>query len=119
MPNPLRAETSFQASGKTWLVAFDWNAAAEYEEVAKRPISEALKDVAVEQMSATSLRAMLWAGLQREHAREVSLGRAGELIAEVGRKKTQELMGVALRYYFPEIPAAEVPPDPPPPAASA
>jgi hypothetical protein len=116
MANALRGQTSFQASSQTWQVAFDWNAAAEYEQAAGRPLSAALQDLVAGRLSATSMRAMLWAGLQRHHAREVSITRAGEFLDELGRVEAHRLMGVALRYFFPEI-REEAPPDPPSPAA--
>ena len=119
MSNPHRGEASFEVEGKAYRVRFSWNAAAEYEEAAGKPLSDALFDIARERLSARSLRAMLWAGLQ-EHHQEVTLKDAGRLIDKMGRKEAQRVMGVALRYFFPELePAEERAPDPPTPAAPA
>ena len=118
MGNPLRGEATFEVDGKQYRVRFSWNAAAVYEETAGRPLSDALLDVARERFSAKSLRAMLWAGLQDEHE-DVTLKDAGRLIDKMGRKEAQRVMGVALRYFFPELEPAETKsPDPPSPAAS-
>ena len=119
MSNPHRGEASFEVEGKAYRVRFSWNAAAEYEEAAGKPLSDALFDIARERLSARSLRAMLWAGLQ-EHHQDVTLKEAGRLIDKMGRKEAQRVMGVALRYFFPELePPEERAPDPPTPAAPA
>ena len=117
MANPLRGESTFEVEGKQYRVRFSWNAAAAYEEVAGRPLSDALLDVARERFSAKSLRAMLWAGLQDEHE-DVTLKDAGRLIDKMGRKEAQRVMGVALRYFFPELEKDDAP-DPTAPAAPA
>jgi hypothetical protein len=117
MGNPLRGEATFEVEGKQYRVRFSWNAAAAYEETAGRPLSDALLDVARERFSAKSLRAMLWAGLQDEHE-DVSLKDAGRLIDKMGRKEAQRVMGVALRYFFPEL-EKDATPDPTTPAAPA
>jgi len=114
--NPLRGEASFEVAGRTYRLKYDWNAAAEFEEAAGRPLSDALLDVAREKLSAKSLRAMLWAGLQEHHA-EVTLMESGRLIDAMGRREAQRLMGAALRYYFPELEEGKDP-GPPVPAAA-
>jgi hypothetical protein len=111
--NKLRAETLLKVGGRTFALCFDWNAAVEFESAAGRPLSAAMIELAQQDMSATSLRAMLWAGLRRKH-RRVSLAQAGSLIARVGRSEAMRVMGVALRYYYPEI-LDDGPPDPPAP----
>jgi hypothetical protein len=119
MGNPHRGEASFEVEGKAYRVRYSWNAAAEYEEAAGKPLSDALFDIARERLSARSLRAMLWAGLQ-EHHQDVTLKDAGRLIDRMGRKEAQRVMGVALRFFFPELEPAETKcPDPPTPAAPA
>ena len=77
MGNPLRGEANFEAAGRTYRLKYDWNAAAEFEEAAGRPLSDALLDVAREKLSAKSLRAMLWAGLQEHHLEPASSQLAG------------------------------------------
>ncbi len=117
MSNTFRGEASFEVEGRAFRVRFSWNAAAEYEDAAGRHLSDALFDIAREKLSARSLRAMLWAGLQ-EHHPEVTLKEAGGLIDKLGRKEAQRVMGVALRYFFPEIAHGEEKgPDPTTPAA--
>jgi hypothetical protein len=119
MSNQFRGEASFEVEGKAFRVRFSWNAAAEYEDAAGKPLSDALFDIAREKLSARSLRAMLWAGLQEHHA-DVTVKDAGRLIDKMGRKEAQRIMGVALRYFFPELETAqEKTPDPPAPAPSA
>lgn len=91
------------AGGRTYLVEFDWNAAVAFEEVAKFSILEALREAADLRMSATLLRAMLWAGLLKHHGREVSLTQAGEILGAIGRAKGSEVAVAAFAYFFPEI----------------
>ena len=120
MANPFRGEASFDIEGKAFRVRFSWNAAAEYEEAAGKALSDALLDIAREKLSARSLRAMLWAGLQ-EHHPDVTLRQAGEMIDAMGRAEAQRVMGVALRYFFPELDPddqAGAEADPPIPASS-
>ena len=118
MSNPHRGEASFEVEGKAYRVRFSWNAAAEYEEAAGKPLSDALFDIARERLSARSLRAMLWAGMQ-EHHQDVTLKEAGRLIDKMGRKEAQRVMGVALRSFFPELEKLEKAPDPTAPAPPA
>ena len=106
MSNQFRGEASFDVEGKAFRVRFSWNAAAEYEDAAGKPLSDALFDIAREKLSARSLRAMLWAGLQEHHA-DVTVKDAGRLIDKMGRKEAQRVMGVALRYFFPELETAQ------------
>ena len=116
MANPLRGEASFEVEGKPYRVKFDWNAAAEYEDATGRALSDALLDVAKQRLSAKSLRAFLWAGLQANHP-EVAIRDAGDILAKIGRKEAQRVMGVAMRYYFPELEEGKDP-DPLKPAAA-
>ena len=117
MSNPYRGEANFEVEGQAYRVRFSWNSAAEYEEAAGKPLSDALLDIAREKLSARSLRAMIWAGLQEHHA-DVTLKDAGRLIDSMGRAEAQRVMAVALRYYFPELEegADADPPDPVPSA---
>jgi hypothetical protein len=121
MANPLRGEAQFEVEGRAYRLKFDWNAAAAFEDAAGRPLSDALLDIAREKLSAKSLRAMLWSGLQEQHP-EVTLKEAGHLIGRMGRREAQRVMGVALRYFFPELDKEEGGAGPavgPPPAAEA
>lgn len=118
MGNPHRGEATFEVDGREHRVRFTWNAAAAYEEMAGKPLSDALLDVAREKLSARSLRAMLWAGLQ-EVDENVTLKDVGRLIDRMGRKEAQRVMGVALRYFFPELEKPEKSPDPTAPAPPA
>lgn len=103
MANQLRGEAELKAGDRVLRVAFDWNAAAEFEDASGVSLSDALLNISRGRLSAKALRAMLWAGLQKHHGRDVDLQEAGRLIAEVGRKEAMRIMGVALRYFFPEI----------------
>ena len=106
MANPFRGESTFEVDGRAHRVRFSWNSAAIYEEAAGKPLSDALLDIAREKLSARSLRAMIWAGLQ-EHHPDVTLSDAGRLIDAMGRVEAQRVMAVALRYYFPELEETE------------
>lgn len=95
-------ETTFKVGADEFRVAFGWNAAVEFETVARRTLSAALEEIAETQLSATSLRAMLWAGLRKHHA-GVSLEEAGGMLDALGRREAQRIMGVAVRTFFPEL----------------
>jgi hypothetical protein len=111
MPNPLRGETTFEANGKEYRVRFNWNVAAEYELPAGRPLSVGVQEILDGKVSARSLRAMLWAGLQENHP-EVSLKHAGEMLGAIGVKKGLDVMLEAVQYFYP-APDKDAPPDPP------
>jgi hypothetical protein len=106
MSNPYRGEASFEVEGKTHRVHYTWNAAVAYEEATGRLLSDALLDLASGKLSARSLRAMLWAGL-REAGEDVTQKDAGLLIDRLGRREARRIMGVALRFFFPELEAEE------------
>jgi hypothetical protein len=115
--NALRGEAEFTVDGRAYKVRYSWNSAADFEDALQgRALSDALLDVAKQRLSAKSLRAMLWAGLQENHP-EVTLKEAGDLIGRMGRREAQRVMGAALRYYFPELEEGKDP-DPPKPAAA-
>jgi CHAD domain-containing protein len=63
-------------------------------------------------VSARSLRAMLWAGLQDEHP-EVSLKDAGKLLGAIGVKRGLDVMLEAVQYFYPAPDPASPRPDPP------
>jgi hypothetical protein len=117
MANPHRGEATLRDGETEYRLRFHWNAAAEYEEVTGQTLSEALANVARRRVSAKAVRAMLWAGL-REHHPEVTLAQAGQIIDHVGRTEANRVLGVALRYYFPELEDEGPPADPQPPAPS-
>ena len=110
MGNPLRAESEVVVEGKTYRLHFTWNAAATFEDASGRALSDALMDLVRERLSAKSLRAMLWAGLQKHHP-DLTITEAGDLLGAMGRKEAIRLLGMALRYYFPEIAAADEKPE--------
>jgi hypothetical protein len=114
--NKYCAEATLQAGAKSYALRYDWNSAVEYETAAGRPIFHALVDLERGEMSATSMRAMLWAGLRARHPK-VTIERCGRLIARAGRLEVFRVMGVALRFYYPEL--LGDPPDPPKPAPAA
>jgi hypothetical protein len=111
--NKYRAEASFQVGKKTYRLRFDWNAAVEFESASGKKLGDSMLELLKLTICATSLRAMLWAGLRQKHPK-VTLSRAGELIGRIGRAEAMRLMGVALRYYYPELMGE--PPDPQRPA---
>jgi len=117
MPNPLRGETTLTVEEKTYRVRFSWNAAAEYEVPAGRPLSVGVQEILDGKVSARSLRAMLWAGLQ-EHHPDVSLKDAGKMLGAIGVKKGLDVMLEAVQYFYPAPDKAEQPPDPPTASAS-
>ncbi len=117
MPNPLRGETTLTVEDKTYRVRFSWNAAAEYEVPAGRPLSVGVQEILDGKVSARSLRAMLWAGLQ-EHHPDVSLKDAGKMLGAIGVKKGLDVMLEAVQYFYPAPDKEAPPPDPPTASAS-
>jgi hypothetical protein len=120
--NAHRGETSFEVDGKTYRVRFDWNAAAEYEDASGKNIGDALLAIGGETLSAKSLRAMLWAGLQEYHRAEFpDVKSAGVLVGKMGRQTAVRVLWVALHYFYPDVvldPDASPPADPPQPPPS-
>jgi hypothetical protein len=124
MQNPLRGRTEFVVQGKRYDVEFNWNSAVEYEEVAGHAISEAVADILGGKLSAKRLRAMLWAGL-RQHHPDMALRDVGQCIDALGRREAQRVLGVGVRYYYPELtapaedaaaPGGDADPQTPPPS---
>jgi hypothetical protein len=111
--NPYRAEASFEVGSKTYRLRYDWNSAVEFETASGKKLGDAMFELLNLTISATSLRAMLWAGLRQKHPK-VTLTRAGVLMGRIGRSEVMRLAGVALRYYYPELMGD--PPDPQTPA---
>lgn len=118
MANPMRGEAELVVPGRgTLRLKFDWNSAVEFEQIVERPITDAIADVAAQRTSAKLLRGLIWSGLRAHHA-EITPREVGEIIGQVGRPEAVRVMGVALRYYFPEIGPDDPPADPPAPPAS-
>ena len=115
MANLLRGEKNFEVDGTTYRLKYDWNAAALVEELLPGvTIGDVLMQVTRNRISARQLRAIVWAGLQA-YQPDVTVLDAGRIIDKLGRRPACKLMGVALRYYFPELESEDDPEDPPKP----
>ncbi len=83
-------------------VAFDFNALCLLEEEVG-PIGAAMEKIG--QGSFKTVRALVWAGLQKHHA-GTSLSAAGDIVGAVGFDVAVEAIGVAMESAFP-APSAE------------
>jgi len=72
MPNPLRGETTLTVEEKTYACASRGTPPPSTKSPPARPLSVGVQEILDGKVSARSLRAMLWAGLQ-EHHPDVSL----------------------------------------------
>lgn len=78
-----RGEFPLKACGTDWVLRFDFNALAFFEERSGIPALQFMTDMekagAVPRIS--DLRLMLWAGLQRHHS-DVPIETAGDILSE-------------------------------------
>lgn len=92
MANKSKGQISFDADGKTYILQFTINSLCELEDKALSTINRF-----------ASTRAMMWAGLLKNHP-SISLQEAGDLIEITGLTKAGDLIGEAFKLAFPEAP---------------
>jgi hypothetical protein len=110
--NPLRGEASFEAEGQSYTLAYDINALVLAEEASGLDMDQLL-DRLDRGLNLRVLRAVVWAGLQRDH--ECHLLRAGEIIGAAGIPVVAVAMRKGLMAAFPA--AEKAPPENPRKAA--
>jgi hypothetical protein len=101
--HPLKGEASFVSGGVAYTLAYDINALVLAEEAAGITVSAILTELD-RGASLKTLRAMIWAGLQRDH--ECHVIQAGEIMSLAGVNTVNEAMRKALAAAFPVAEAA-------------
>lgn len=107
MGNRERGEVTFHAAGESYTLRFSENALCLLEEELDRGVVGILREMsswATDQdaIRLTTLRAVMWAGLQEHHPKS-DLKQAGALIGDVGGiVAAANIVADALRAAFPE-----------------
>lgn len=96
--NPLRGEASVFAAGRSFRLIFDVNALCLAEAAMSRTTDAIILALEQETVDLTSVRAMIWAGLQSQHP--CPLCRAERLIEEVGFPTAKDAVLTGLRGAF-------------------
>lgn len=110
MANRERGEISFEASGKTWTMKIDTNAMCEIEGLTGKGIAEVGNLLGSEKTaSMTLMRAVFFGSLRAQHP-DLLIGRAGELMDEIGADKAGQLIGQAFQAAFPPAKAGSTRP---------
>lgn len=88
----------FEAGGEKYTLCFSFNALCLLEEDTGKGIA----DLFVDNMSMSSIRAMIWAGLQDEHE-GLTKKQAGDVIDAAGIDAMKDHMANALKAAFPDM----------------
>lgn len=96
MANPHKSEVAFKVGDTEYTLKFSTNAICELEE----RLDKGLNTIVSNMERLTTVRAMLWAGLQSKHD-SITLQKAGEIIDQCGMPAATEAIGRALNAAFP------------------
>lgn len=110
MANPHKGEVALKSNGKVYTLLFDINTICEIEQALDASISE-LGDVLSEGAKLSTIRVMIWAGLQHHHP-GLSLQDAGHVIAGSDMKEMSQALGQGLASAFPKPEGGASKPDP-------
>jgi hypothetical protein len=94
MANPIKGEVALSAFGQDYTFVLDLNSLCEAEEYVP-----GIMDGFTEVKSIRAIRAVFWAGLNRNHP-EVTLQEAGRIAQEVGMVKVGQLVGEGVKLAF-------------------
>ena len=96
MANPTRSEVAFKVGEVEYTLKFSTNAICELES----RLDKGLNTIVANMERLTTVRAMLWAGLQSKHE-SITIDRAGDIIDQCGMAAATEAIGKALNAAFP------------------
>lgn len=85
MTNAVKGEVHFESGGKTYTFKLGTNAQVMLEKRVGMSLSKFLKADRLEEMGASDIRAIFWAGLFRKH--ELSEDDVGDLIDDIGPER--------------------------------
>lgn len=98
---PVERDGELREEVVAYELRFDWNMACVFERHSGKVLSQVLDEIGTSQFSAVTARALVWAALRERHP-DVSIERAGHLVARIGWQPTLKLLGDALAFFFPE-----------------
>lgn len=96
MANPHKSEVAFKVGDVEYTLKFSTNAICELED----RLDKGLNTIVANMERLTTVRALLWAGLQSKHD-SITLQKAGEIIDQSGMAAATEAIGKALNAAFP------------------
>lgn len=106
MSNSVSGRVTFEVEGRAYALVLDVNALIELEGVLGVKAGDITGKIGHDGLSLTEVRALLWAGLQREHP-DVSLPAAGALVQALTPKVAVLKAIEAVAAAFPGKPAAK------------
>lgn len=110
MANKERGEVSFDALGKTWTMKIGTDAMCAMEDKAGKGISEIAAELGGASVKLSTLRLLIWAGLQHHHE-GLSLKECSEIIDDFGVAEIGPIVGQAFQAAFPKKDADARPPE--------
>jgi hypothetical protein len=96
--NPLRGEASVDISGATYQLTFDVSAFIFAQQATGKKMMEMVTAFSEDPDDLITLRAMIWAGLQRKHP--MPIGEVDELISSAGLAKARSVVSDGLAAAF-------------------
>ncbi|RRH71994.1 GTA-gp10 family protein [Falsigemmobacter faecalis] len=81
MANPFKGEIALTHAGRNWTLRLDFNALCDFEGETGKNALQALEGLERGDVTASDLRALMWAGLRQE-APEIDLQTAGRILGE-------------------------------------
>lgn len=102
MANKNKGEVALKAGEKEYILRFSANALCDLESSTGKTIMQIMDGVKnIENLSMTTVRAMLWAGL-KEHHPEVTIMDAGNIIGEISMLGAFNKIAEAAQAAFPD-----------------
>lgn len=81
MANGFKGEIGLRHAGAEYVMVLDFNALCDFEGETGKNALQALEGMEQGEVSASDLRALMWAGLRQNHP-EITLKQAGAILAE-------------------------------------
>ena len=96
MSNPVKGEVHFEAQGKMFTFKLGTNAQVIIENKTGMPMSKFLKKERLDDLGATDVRMIFWAGLFRQH--QLSEDEVGDLIDELTPERVAAIFMEAFEF---------------------
>lgn len=96
--NPLRGESSVEIGGKPYQLTFDVSAFIFAQQATGKKMMEMISSFSDDPDDLITLRAMVWAGLQRKHP--VAIGEVDDLLSTAGLAKARAAVSEGLAAAF-------------------
>lgn len=92
MHNPLTGKVTVEVEGRKWTLGLDFNAMCSFEEKTGKNSFEIVSQFESGKISATDIRALMWAMLVGDHP-DVTLQEAGNVLSQAPEAIKQAIQG--------------------------